>query len=147
MSEVVYTNYWVNRRDNVLKEHGSYTTEEEALDGIKAWWDLQRNNYRDVQVERTNTGALEVNYGFPNYYYRIERRVIDGGLPSRSYNLRSQGEIDAQRAKLDLPEEYRLFDELAETYRDRLILTMADAQKVRTYVYEDRGRIVRPIKN
>ena len=34
MEKVVYTNYWVDRYTDARKEHGSYLTEEEALNAI-----------------------------------------------------------------------------------------------------------------
>lgn len=143
MVQTVYTNYWENRRDNVRKEHGSYATEEEAIEGIKAWWELHNEKYTNVKHERTNSGALEITYGDDNYYYRIEKREIDDKLPSRNYKLKSSGEIQAARWNENLHDEAFLFDELAEPYRDRLMVAMADVKKVRKYVYDKNGR---PIK-
>ena len=40
MAKTVYTNYWINERDNVRKEHGSYETEKEAIEAILTWWEI-----------------------------------------------------------------------------------------------------------
>ncbi|MGF3066199.1 hypothetical protein ACQV2X_03880 [Facklamia sp. P12945] len=146
MSHKVYTNYWMNRRDNVVKEHGSYATESEALRGIKAWWELQKDNYKDVVERRTNSGALEITYGDNNYYYRIVEREMDEELPSLKVKLRSQGEIESLRKKYLLEDEQVLFDELAEPYRDRLVEAMGDGKKVQDYIYDLQGRMIRPLK-
>lgn len=140
----VYTNYWENRRDGVRKEHGSYATEEEAFEGIQNWWTLQNDNYTDVEKRRTNSGALEITYGDDNYYYRIEKREIDK-LPSRKYKLKSAGEIEAKRKMENLDEETYLFDELAEPYRDRLVIAMGDGKRVQDFVYDAKGRPIREI--
>lgn len=145
MTQTVYTNYWQSRINNVRKEHGSYKSEEEAVEGIKAWWELHGEEYPDAQFKRTNSGALEIVYGDEKYVYRIEKRTIEGSLPSRSYRLRKRGEIEAQRAKLLLNQDAFLFDELAEPFRDRLILAMADSKKARSYVYDREGRPIREI--
>ncbi|AXY25549.1 hypothetical protein CL176_05820 [Suicoccus acidiformans] len=142
MSQTVYTNYWINKRDNVRKEHGSYKTEEEALKGIETWWELHKEHYKDVQHVRTNSGALEILYDDDNYVYRIEEREIEGELPSRSYQKLSPGEIEAKRKQLGLDDETYLFDELAEPYRDRLLVTMADGKKVKEWVYNVKGQPV-----
>jgi len=75
--------------------------------------------------------------------YRIEKRTIDGSLPSRSYKLKKPGEIDALRKKHNLDDELCVFDELAEPFRDRLILAMADSKKARNYIYDREGRPIR----
>ncbi|MGX7092473.1 hypothetical protein [Hutsoniella sourekii] len=142
MTQTVYTNYWINRRDNVRKEHGSYPTEEEAIQGIETWWEIHKEHYKDVEHNRTNTGALEILYDDDNYFYRIEKRQIEGELPSRHYKKLTAGEIDTKRKQLNLDEDTYLFDELAEPYRDRLIVTMANAQKVRDWVYTQKGQPV-----
>ena len=143
LSQTVYTNYWVNRRANLKKEHGSYLTEEEALQGIKIWWEIHKEKHHDIQQTRTNSGALEITYGDENYFYRIEKRDITDKLPSRKYKLRSKGEIESLRFKHRLNNESFSYEELAEPYRDRLMVVMADAQKLREYVYDEKGR---PIK-
>lgn len=145
MSQTVYTNYWVNRRSNVIKEHGSYASEEEAFQGIKAWWELQKDNYREVDQRRTNSGALEITYGDDNYYYRIIKREIEGQLPSLKVKLRSAGQIEALRKQHLLEDKDYLFEELAEPYRDRLVMAMGDGQKVLGYVYDHHGRMIRPL--
>ncbi|MGY3815686.1 hypothetical protein ACWOA6_09110 [Globicatella sulfidifaciens] len=139
MTQTVYTNYWVNRRDKLKKEHGSYPTEEQAIKGIETWWEIHKEKYKDVKHVRTNTGALEIYYGDDNYYYRIEQRQISGSLPSLKYKLKTDGEINSLRKQNNLRDDLYLFDELAEPYRDRLIVTMADAQKVRDFVYTEKG--------
>ena len=144
MVQKVYTNYWINRRSDIHKEHGSYLTEEAALEGIKAWWELQKDNYRNVEEIRTNTGALEITYGDDNYYYRIESRMIDEPLPSTKYRLMSSGEIQSKRQQLNLDENTLLFDELAEPYRDRIMVAMADSTKVREWLFTAQGK---PIVN
>lgn len=140
MSQTIYTNYWVNQRVGIKKEHGSFKTEADAIKGIETWWEIHKNHYKEVSHKRTNSGALEIHYGDPNYFYRIESRTIDGALPSTNYRLKQKGEIQAIRLKYHLSPEMHLFDELAEPYRDRLIVTMADASKVREYVYTDNGQ-------
>ena len=138
MTQKVYTNYWVNQRIDQRKEHGTYATEEEALEGIKAWWEIHDEQY-DVETIRTNTGALEVLYGDPNYFYRIEAREISEPLPSRSYRVKGQGEIEALRKRHQLDEHSFVFDELAEPYRDRIIVAMNSIKKARAYTYTEKG--------
>ena len=75
MPKTVYTNYGVNERENVKKQHGSFKTEEEGIAAIQAWWEIHKQAPKDVSYVRTNRGALEVLYGDPNYYYRIEERT------------------------------------------------------------------------
>ena len=64
---------------------------------------------------------------------------ISGSLPSLKYKLKTDGEINSLRKQNNLRDDLYLFDELAEPYRDRLIVTMADAQKVRDFVYTEKG--------
>ncbi|WP_373755956.1 hypothetical protein [Jeotgalibaca porci] len=146
MTQTVYTNYWVSRIGDVRKQHGSYKTEEEAIEGIRAWWELHKENYPDAAFKRTNSGALEVIYHDEKSFYRIEKQVIEGKLPSRSYKLRRPGEIEAARSKLLLDRELCLFDELAEPFRDRLIVAMADSKKVRDFIYDREGRPVKELR-
>ncbi|WP_027108896.1 hypothetical protein [Lacticigenium naphthae] len=145
MVQTVYTNYWQNRLSGVKKEHGSYKTEEEAIDGIKAWWDLHKENYPHAEHIRTQSGALEIVYKDSDHFYRIEKHEIEGKLPSRSYKVKSRGEIESLRKKYNLNEASYLFDELAEPYRDRLIIAMADSKKVRQYIYDQDGSPIREI--
>lgn len=140
MSKTVYTNYWVNRRADVKKEHGSYESEEEAVRAIKAWWEIHDEKYNDVEEIRTNTGALEILYGDPNYFYRIEEREITEPLPTTSYRVKAQGEIEALRNKYQLDEDTFVFDELAEPYRDRIMLAMNSINKAREYSYTEKGQ-------
>lgn len=140
MTKTVFTNYWVNRRVDVKREHGSYETEEEAVEAIQAWWEIHRKSYSNVTQERTNTGALEIEYGDPNYVYRVEKRIIEEPLPSKSYRLKTQGEIDSLRQKHQLDEETVVFDELPEPYRDRLVLAMGDPKLARKYTYTKSGQ-------
>ena len=114
MEKVVYTNYWVDRYTDARKEHGSYPTEEEALNAIYTWWRIHKEHHRDVKETRTNTGALEITYDDDRYVYQ----------------------------QLQLSDDEFLFDELAEPYRDRLIEVMADASKVRNFCYTQDGRLV-----
>ena len=74
MEKVVYTNYWVDRYTDARKEHGSYPTEEEALNAIYTWWRIHKEHHRDVKETRTNTGALEITYDDDRYVYRIDNR-------------------------------------------------------------------------
>ena len=53
MEKVVYTNYWVDRYTDARKEHGSYPTEEEALNAIYTWWRIHKEHHRDVKETRT----------------------------------------------------------------------------------------------
>lgn len=140
MTETVYTNYWVNERADVKKQHGSFKTEEEAVDAIHAWWEIHAESYQDVSYNRTNTGALEVNYGDPHYFYRIEERTISDKLPTMSYQLKTKGEIEALRSKHLLDEETFVFDELPEPHRDRLMVAMGDIKVAREYTYTEDGK-------
>lgn len=140
MAQEVYTNYWVNRWTKVRKEHGSYPSEEEAVKAIMTWWDIHKEHHKHVEQRRTNKGALEIAYGDDHYVYRIEKRTMDMPLPSTTYRLKSDGEIRQQRLMYQLNDETYLFDELAEPYRDRLIVAMADSAKVREYCYTKNGQ-------
>lgn len=139
MTRTVYTNYWVNERVDVKKQHGSFETEQEAIDAIIAWWELHKESHKDVNYQRTNSGALEILYGDPNYYYRIEEREVDKPLPSKSYKLKSPGEIDALRKKYMLDKDTLIFDELPEPHRDRIIVAMGDSASAREYSYTIEG--------
>ena len=140
MQKTVYTNFWINERANVKKQHGSFETEEEAIASILAWWEIHKETPKDITYERTNRGALEVLYGDPNYYYRIEERIIDKPLPSRKYKVRTAGEIEVQRQRYQLDTETFIFDELAEPYRDRIMVAMADSVVARYYTYTKDGK-------
>ena len=137
----VYTNYWHSRRDNVVKEHGSYATEEEALEGIQTWWELHGETYNQNEPRRTNSGALEINYlADDNYYYRIESRDIQGNLPSPKPQKRPMGQVEKIRKELKLGQEEFLYEELAEPYQDRLIKVMNDGKILLAYTYDEKGR-------
>lgn len=138
LTHTVYTNYWISKRDNVRKAHGSYRSEDEALEAIKVWWELKGEKYT-FDVYRTNTGALEVAYIDDNYFYRIEQRETDEPLPKASYILKKSGEIESKRQMLQLEAHEFLFDELSEPYRDRLIRAMGDSTEARAYVYTEDG--------
>lgn len=140
MKRTVYTNYWVNERDDVKKRHGTFESEERAIDAVLAWWELHNEQYHDITYHRTNTGALEIIYGDPNYYYRIEPRKSSEPLPKTSYRLKSKGEIEALRKKHMLDEDTFIFDELAEPYRDRIIVAMGDSALARSYTYTKDGK-------
>lgn len=144
MAKRVYTNYWENKEGDLRKEHGSYETEEEAIQGIEAWWELHGENYSNVKRARTNTGALEIVYGDGAYHYRIEQRMIDD-LPQRTYRLKEKGETQALRDKNMLDENSYVFDELSEPLRDRIIRAMADIEKARAYVYDENGRPIKEV--
>lgn len=77
--------------------------------------------------------------------YRIEKRTISEKLPSRSYRLKKAGEIQSLRSKYMIDEEFYLFDELAEPFRDRLVLAMADVQRARSFLYDSEGRLIREL--
>lgn len=147
MIETVFTVYWENKRDEIRKKHGTFNTEEDAMNGIKAWWELQKEEYDQIKTERTNSGALEIQYlsHDSNYVYRIEEEPNEDTLPPTTYKLRSEKEIQALRKKNDLDDDYYLFDELAEPYRDRLIVAMNDSNKARKYAYDQRGRIIKEL--
>ena len=146
MMQTVYTTYWENKLGHVRKEHGTYKSEEDAIKGIKAWWELHKEEYPNVEYNRTNTGALEIVYDDEKYVYRIEEKTIEGTLPSKSYKLKKPGEVEALRSKYNLYEEACVFDELAEPFRDRLILAMGDSTKVRKYIYDLEGRPIKEIE-
>ncbi|MCI5775757.1 MAG: hypothetical protein MR008_04785 [Aerococcus sp.] len=148
MIETVFTVYWENKRDDVRKKHGTFKTEEDAMNGIKAWWELQKEEYDQIKTERTNSGALEIQYlaNDSNYVYRIEEEPNEGTLPPTTYKLRTEKEIQSLRKKNALDDDYYLFDELAEPYRDRLIVAMNDSNKARKYAYDKRGRIIKELE-
>lgn len=59
MTPTVYTNYWISRIGDVRKEHGSYKTEEEVIEGVKVWWELHKeisckNKQVRIQVKVIN---------------------------------------------------------------------------------------------
>lgn len=138
LTNSVYTNYWISKRDDVRKEHGTYRSEEDALAAIEAWWELKGEHY-DMEVYRTNTGALEVAYIDDNYFYRIEKHEATDRLPNAKYKLKKPGEIESKRKMLQLDEHEFLFDELGEPYRDRLIRAMGDSEEARSYTYTAEG--------
>lgn len=140
----VYTNYWISKRDDIKKKHASYPTEDEALQGIKAWWELQGDQY-DPKITRTNTGALEIAYVDDNYFYRVEEEKTDQPLPTTRYTLYNQGQIDAKRQAMQLDEDTRLFDELPEAYRDRIMMAMNNIKIARDYTYTKEGQPIRPL--
>lgn len=142
----VYTNYWENRRDDVRKAHGSYMSEEEAIEGIKAWWEINNNNFSNPVIERTNSGALEISYvDDVNYHYRVETREIEGKLPKKTYMLKNKGQIKSERSLKGFEENELLFDELPEPYRDRLIVAMTDPIVARNYKYDSNGKPITEI--
>ncbi|MBG9987983.1 hypothetical protein HZY88_03205 [Aerococcaceae bacterium DSM 111176] len=145
MTKTVYTNYWLNKYTDQKKEHGSYNSEEEAIAGIEAWWELHKDNYQDVQHVRTNTGALEISYGEEQYVYRIEKREIDGNIPAARPKKRPAGEIQRIRSQHNIDQELYLYEELAEPYQDRLITAMHDGAKLLTYIYDVKGRPVKKL--
>ncbi|MCZ0717201.1 hypothetical protein [Aerococcus kribbianus] len=138
MTQTVYTNYWISKRDGVRKEHGTYASEEDALEAIKVWWELKGESYK-TDIYRTNTGALEIAYIDDNYFYRIESHETDQPLPKKTYRLKKPGEVESQRAQLNLDDHSYLFDELGEPYRDRLIRAMGDIQLARSFTYNEEG--------
>lgn len=140
MTRTVYTNYWVNERADVRKQHGSFETEREAVHAIIAWWEIHKESYKDVSYVRTNTDALEILYGDSNYYYRVEKRETSDPLPTTSYKVKSKGEIEALRNRHQLDQDTLIFDELPEPYRDRIMVAMGDTQLVREYTYTMDGK-------
>ena len=60
--------------------------------------------------------------------------------------MRSSGEVDKLRKQLSLDDEYYLFEELAEPYRDRLVEAMGDGRKVQDYIYDQHGRMISSLK-
>lgn len=144
MSNTYYTIYWINKRNDVRKEHGTHVTEEAAKEAILAWWEINNESY-DYEIYRTNTDVLEVKYIDDFSFYRIEPVQSDKKLPSKSYKLLTKGEIDAKRQNLNLDSNQYLFDELAEPYRDRLIAAMADPVKARSNVYTEEGKLIKSI--
>ncbi|OJF93748.1 hypothetical protein [Alkalibacterium sp. 20] len=143
MEQTVYTNYWQNRLTGVKKKHGSYATEEEAINGIKAWWELHNEYYPHAEYKRTNSGALEIIYNDDNYIYRIEKRKTENPLPKAKAKPRNKNEVTSIREKYGFHDEALLYEELAEPYRDRLMLAMNDSKKLHQYVFDLEGR---PIK-
>ncbi|MDN6397618.1 MAG: hypothetical protein L0J75_01115 [Alkalibacterium sp.] len=139
MEQTVYTNYWQNRLTGVKKEHGSYKNEDEAINGIKAWWELHKEDYPGAEYKRTNSGALEIIYNDDNYFYRVEKRRLEKPLPKSKAKLRNKNEVKSIREKHGLHEEAFLFEELAEPYRDRLMLAMNDGQKLMRYTFDSDG--------
>lgn len=146
MTHTVYTNYWINRRDNVIKEHGTFNSEEEALQGIKAWWELQGDDYSNVEERRTNSGALEITYGDDNYYYRIISSESETPAVMRKPKKRQAGELDTMRRQRLIDDSLYFFEELAEPYQDRLLMAMGDGEKALKYLYDEKGRLVKLIE-
>lgn len=140
MTKKVYTNYWVNKNTGVRKEHGTYASEEEAIRGIEAWWDIHGEFYPKKEGYRTNSGAWEIKYGDQYCFYRVESRTTDEDLPKVSYKLMNQNEIDSLRKSHQLDEEEFLFDELAEPYRDKLVLAYNNIDKLRGQIYSQDGK-------
>lgn len=140
MTRTVYTTYWVNERADVRKKHGSFDTEQEAVRAIFAWWEIHKEAYRDVQYHRTNTDALEIIYGDPNYYYRVEKHQTSDPKPTTSYRVKGAGEIEALRNKHQLDEKTVVFDELPEPYRDRVMVAMGNIKVARAYTYTEDGK-------
>lgn len=147
MTNTVYTNYWVNENTGVHKEHGTYLTEEDAKRGIEAWWELHGESYPDLEEYRTNTGAWEIKYGHDYYFYRIEKRQVSQPLKKPTYSLKSQQEIESLRKKYNLSQEELLFDELAEPYRDRLVMAYNDIEALQGQVYNELGQPIKKINN
>lgn len=145
MTNTYYTIYWINKRNDVRKEHGTHASEEEAKEAIIAWWEINNESY-DYEMYRTNTDALEIKYVDDFSFYRIEKVESDDKLPSKSYNLKTAGENEAKRKELDLDTDHFLFDELPEPHRDRLIQAMGDPVKARSYIYDKDGKLIRSIK-
>ncbi|MFO8069319.1 MAG: hypothetical protein R6U02_04945 [Alkalibacterium sp.] len=143
MEQTVYTNYWQNRLTGVKKEHGSYASEEEAINGIKAWWELHNEDYPHAEYKRTNSGALEIIYNDDKYVYRIEKRKTEDPLPKAKAKSRNKNEVASIREKYGLHDEALLYEELAEPYRDRLMLAMNDSKKLQQYVFDSEGRPIR----
>lgn len=139
MSNTYYTIYWINKRDDVRKEHGTYKSEDDAKEAILTWWEINQEDY-DYEIYRTNTGALEVKYIDDYSFYRIEAVQSDQKLPSKSYKLYKHDQILAKRKALDLDDNQYLFDQLAEPYRDRLIMAMASPKVARSLVYNQEGQ-------
>lgn len=146
MTHTVYTNYWINRRDNVIKEHGTFNSEEEALQGIKAWWELQGDDYSNVEERRTNSGALEITYGDDNYYYRIISSESETPAVMRKPKKRQAGELDTMRRQRLIDDSLYFFEELAEPYQDRLLMAMGDGEKALKYLYDEKGRLIKLIE-
>lgn len=147
MSHTVYTVYWENRLAEKRKEHGSYPSEEAARSAIETWWEIHKEKYHDVEEHRTNSGALEISYGDPNYVYRIEARQSEHPLPKSNYKLMPAGQVDSLRQQLHLDEDQLLFDQLAEPYRDRLIKVMVTGEKAREYIYNSHGEPIIKVKD
>jgi len=59
--------------------------------------------------------------------------------------LRSPGEIDSKRKLAQLDEETFLFEELAEPYRDLLLVAMGNGQRVKDFIYDEKGRPIREL--
>lgn len=146
MEQTVYTNYWQNRLTGVKKKHGSYASEEEAINGIKAWWELHQEDYPHAEYKRTNSGALEIIYNDDDHFYRIEKRKTDKPLPKAKNKLRNKNEVASIREKYGLHDEALLFEELAEPYRDRLMIAMNDSKKLQDYTFDSEGRPIKKFK-
>lgn len=144
MANTYYTIYWINKRDDVRKQHGTYPSEEEAKEAIIAWWEINNESY-DYEMYNTNTGAIEIKYVDDYSFYRIEEVTSDEKLPSKTYKLKTPGENLAKRQQLNLDEDHYLFDELAEPHRDRLIQAMADPVKARSFIYDKDGKLIRSL--
>lgn len=144
MANTYYTIYWINKRDDVRKQHGTHPSKEEAKEAIIAWWEINNESY-DYEMYNTNTGAIEIKYVDDYSFYRIEEVTSDEKLPSKTYKLKTPGENLAKRQQLNLDEDHYLFDELAEPHRDRLIQAMADPVKARSFIYDKDGKLIRSL--
>lgn len=145
MTNTYYTTYWINKRNDVRKEHATHATEEEAKEAILAWWEINNESY-DYEIYRTNTDALEIKYIDEFSFYRIEQTETDKKLPSKSYKLKSSDENLAKRKQLNLDDNQYTFDELAEPYRDRLIKAMGDPVEARKHIFDSEGKVIRTIE-
>lgn len=68
----IYCLQWDNKAGKELKNHGLYTSKEEAFNSILAWWDLndfKPNYWRVWEKDEVTT----VDYGLHYAFYRIKK--------------------------------------------------------------------------
>ncbi|MER2064428.1 MAG: hypothetical protein ABS873_07220, partial [Alkalibacterium sp.] len=75
------------------------------------------------------------------------KRKTDRPLPKSKAKLRNKNEVVSIRQKHDLHDEAFLFEELAEPYRDRLMIAMNDSEKLMQYTFDSEGRPIKKLND
>lgn len=69
--KTVFALQWENTLTNELENHGLYQTESEAMEAIRAWWNLNGVIPGYVRTWRKE-GVTTVGYGSHFYFYKIK---------------------------------------------------------------------------